>query len=333
MNKRVTIREVAEHAGVGTMTVSRVVNRSGYVNEQTRARVQASIELLGYMPNQHARSLRSRKSGTIALLVTDITNPFFTTVARGAEDAASEAGSLILFGNTDELEDEELQYMRLLVQKGVDGVLFVPARQGEVAIEVARSNGVPVVVLDRRTAFTDIDNVRCDSEAAGYDLGQLLLGLGHRRYTVLAGPEGISTSDDRVAGFLRGIGPDATATVYHDQFSVVGGERSMAKALEAPERATAVFAVNNFLAIGAQNEMRAAGIAVPEEIALVGVDDLPAKIITFPFLTVAAQPAYEMGYTAAKMLLDRIENPDQEAEQRVLPMSLIVRQSSGSPRN
>jgi LacI family transcriptional regulator len=332
MERRITIRDVAERAKVGTMTVSRVVNRSGYVNEQTRTRVEAAIAELGYMPNESARNLRSRRSGTIALIVTDITNPFFTTIARGVEDAASEAGSLVLLGNTDESEAEELRYMRMLVQKGVDGVLFVPARNGATALEFTRTHGLRVVVLDRRSDFAGVDVVRCDSEVGAFELGQLLLNLGHQQFAILAGPEGISTSDDRVTGFLRALktaGRAANCTISHGQFSVADGAQQMEVALAT--KPTAVFATNNFLAIGALNYVREAGIRVPEDVALVGFDDLPAHLITFPFLTVSAQPAYEMGVTATKLLLERVQTPDLAAREIVLPTNLVIRTSSGKP--
>ena len=332
MERRITIRDVAERAKVGTMTVSRVVNRSGYVNAQTRSRVEAAIAELGYMPNESARNLRSRRSGTIALIVTDITNPFFTTIARGIEDAASEAGSLVLLGNTDESEEEELRYMRMLVQKGVDGVLFVPARNGATALEFARTHGLRVVVLDRRSDFAGVDVVRCDSEAGAYELGELLLNLGHRKFAILAGPEGISTSEDRVAGFLRALktaGQNQICSISHGQFSVADGARLMEAALAT--KPTAVFATNNFLAIGALNYVREAGIRVPEDVALVGFDDLPAHLITFPFLTVSAQPAYEMGVTATRLLLERVQAPDLAAREIVLPTNLVIRISSGKP--
>jgi LacI family transcriptional regulator len=332
MERRITIRDVAERAKVGTMTVSRVVNRSGYVNAQTRSRVEAAIAELGYMPNESARNLRSRRSGTIALIVTDITNPFFTTIARGVEDAASEAGSLVLLGNTDESEAEELRYMRMLVQKGVDGVLFVPARNGATALEFARTHGLRVVVLDRRSDFAGVDVVRCDSELGAYELGELLLSLGHQNFAILAGPDGISTSDDRVTGFLRALetaGRAANCTISHGQFSVADGAQQMEVALAT--KPTAVFATNNFLAIGALNYVREAGIRVPEDVALVGFDDLPAHLITFPFLTVSAQPAYEMGVTATKLLLERVQTPDLAAREIVLPTNLVIRTSSGKP--
>ena len=332
MTKRITIREVAKQAGVGTMTVSRVVNNSGYVHKETRLRVEEAIASLGYMPNHHAKSLRSRKSGTIALLVTDITNPFFTTVARGVEDAASASGHLVLLGNTDELEAEELRYMRMLIQKGVDGVLFVPHRSGAASLDLARRNGIPVIVIDRRSSLPDTNVVRCDSAAGAALLASLLLEKGHSTYAILAGPSGISTSDDRVMAFKRAITSGYRknkVNVFHGPFTVESGAELMAKALATVPHPTAIFAANNFLAIGALKHARDVHVHVPGDVAMVGFDDLPSSMVAFPFLTVCTQPAYEMGRCAAQLLFDVSADPKLESREIVLPVSILERESSG----
>ena len=188
------------------------------------------------------------------------------------------------------------------------------------------------MVLDRRSSFEGVDVVRCDSELGAFELGQLLLGLGHERFAILAGPTGISTSDDRVSGFLRATNTASRehhCHISHGQFSVADGGKLMEAALAT--KPTAVFATNNFLAIGALNYVREAGIRVPEDVALVGFDDLPAHLITFPFLTVSAQPAYEMGIAATKLLLERVQSPHLPPREIVLPTNLVIRTSSGQP--
>ncbi len=326
--RRATIRDVAKLAGVGTMTVSRVVNQVSYVSEATRERVHRAIEELGYMPNQHARGLRSRRSGTIALIVSDITNPFFTTVARGAEDAARAAGALVLVGNTDEIEAEEAHYLRLLVQKGVDGVLLVPAHDGHEAVAMAERNGLPIVFVDRRGP-TGTDSIRCDSEQGAFDLGSHLVDLGHNCFGILAGPDAVSTSDDRIAGFMRAL-DGRRCSLRHGPLTVDSGAAMALDALREDPRPTALFAVNNFLAIGALNALAQAKISVPEEVSVVGFDDLPSQLVLAPFLTVAFQPAYDLGRLAAERLLRRIAEPDLDAEEVVLGTTLLVRGSSGS---
>jgi len=327
---QVTIREVAERAGVATMTVSRVLNQNGYVSAAVRERVLEAVHTLGYVPNHLARGLRVQRTGTIALLVTDITNPFFTTVARGVEDAASDAGCLVLFCNTDEKEEEESRYVRLLLEKRVDGILLVPARTGAEALKLTRQNGVPVVALDRRIGENEpADVVRCDSRSGAFQLGQLLVNLGHQHFAVLAGPKGVSTSDDRLDGFLQAVEGRETDIFYGEFTQQSGAEMATAALLRKPD---AIFAANNFQMIGAFRALRAMGIRVPEDVALVGFDDLPEALVSDPFLTVVSQPAYEMGRMAFDLLQKRINTPDREPEEIVLPTEVLIRGSSGSSR-
>jgi LacI family transcriptional regulator len=329
-----TIRDVAKQAGVAPITVSRVVNNSGYVSEKTRARVEAAIADLGYVPNVLARSLRSRRTDTLALILSDISNPFWTTVARGVEDAASDAGFNVILCNTDESEVEQDKYLRVLLQKQVDGVLLVPARSTLGPIQFVQSQDTPVVVLDRLIPDAQADTVRCDSEGGAHQLTRLLLSLGHRRIAVLSGPQGVSTAEDRVAGYRRalteaGLGVDP-ALVYHGQFSLESGYTMTQQVLAVTPRPSGLFAGNNFIAIGALRALRDAGLQVPEDLAMVGFDDLPADLVVDPFLTVAAQPAYEMGRQATELLLARLSGEAPEAYREiVLPTAIIVRRSSG----
>jgi len=329
-----TIRDVAKQAGVAPITVSRVINNSGYVNEKTRARVEAAIADLGYVPNVLARSLRSRRTDTLGLILTDISNPFWTTVARGVEDAASDAGFNVILCNTDESEVEQDKYLHVLVQKQVDGVLLVPARSAVEPIKFIQSQNTSVVVLDRRIPNSQTDAVRCDSEGGAYQLTCLLLSLGHRRIAMLSGPRGVSTAEDRVAGYRRAlteVGLDVDpALVNYGQFSLESGYTMTQQVLTVTPRPSALFAGNNFIAIGALRALRDAGLRVPEDLALVGFDDLPTDLVVDPFITVAAQPAYEMGRQATELLLARLSEEAPAAYQEiVLPTVIVVRESSG----
>ncbi len=330
-----TIRDVAKRAGVSTMTVSRVVNRSGYISQETRKRVETAIAELDYVPNTLARSLRSKQTKTLALVLTDITNPFFTTLARGVEDAASDRGFNVIFCNTDESETEQETYLTVLVQKRVDGVLLVPARSSDEPISYLQEHAVPVVVLDRRVPTCQVDSVRCESELGAYDLVRLLLGLGHRRIAALIGPEGVSTAADRLAGYRRalvGAGLESEELVFRGEYTQDGGRQMAQQALDIVPCPTAVFASNNFIAIGAYCALRDAGLRVPDDMALVAFDDLPPALVMEPFLTVVAQPAYEMGRRATDLLLARLAGEGPIKFQNiVLPTELIVRHSSGLP--
>jgi LacI family transcriptional regulator len=329
-----TIREVAERAGVSTMTVSRVINNSGYTSRDARERVEAAIAEMGYVPNALARSLRFKQTKTLALVLSDITNPFFTTIARGVEDVANRHGFNVIFCNTDESESKQAEYLNILLQKQVDGVLLVPARSTEGPVAFLRTRGVPVVVLDRRVPECSADGVRGDSEQGGYELTKLLLGLGHRRIAILSGPPEVSTAADRVAGYRRALaeaGLDCDpALILHGRLRQEGGYQMAQHALAL--RPTALFAANNFIAIGAYRALGAAGLRVPDDMAMVAFDDLPAALILEPFLTVAAQPAYEMGQIATELLLARLSGKTPNACQEiVLPVEIIVRRSSGRP--
>ena len=329
-----TIRDVAKRAGVAPITVSRVINDSGYVSQGTRARVEAAIVELGYVPNTLARSLRSRRTNTLALVLTDITNPFWTTVARGVEDAASDAGFNVILCNTDESQIEEDRYLRVLLQKQVDGVLLVPARSTSVSVPRIQKQSTPVVVLDRRVPNAPVDVVRCDSEGGAYQLTRLLLSLGHRRIAILSGPREVSTAEDRVTGYKRalaenGLNPEQDL-IHYGEFTLENGYATTQRVLSIVPRPTALFAANNFIAIGALRALREAGLRVPEDVALVGFDDLPPALVVDPFLTVAAQPAYQMGQRATELLLARLSDQAPETHQEVvLPTELIVRRSSG----
>lgn len=200
-----TIREVAKLAGVSPITVSRVINNSSYTSDETKKKVNAAIRQLGYVPNTLARSLRSRRTCTLALVLTDITNPFWTTVARGAEDAASEAGFSMMLGNTDESEQKQDRYINALLEKQIDGILFVPVGNTAATMQMLRRQEVPCVVLDRRIAGGRVDVVRSNSEGGAYQLTKLLLSLGHRRIAIMSGPRGVSTAEDRVAGYQHAL--------------------------------------------------------------------------------------------------------------------------------
>ena len=329
-----TIRDVAERAGVAPITASRVINCSGSVSAGTRERVVAAAEELGYVPNQLARGLRSRRTHTLGLILTDITNPFWTTVARGVEDAASRRGFSVIFCNTDESEHRQERQVRVLLEKRVDGFLLVPAGNTTQHIALIQEQGVPVVVLDRPLS-AEVDIVRGDSEGGAYQLTQHLLKLGHRRIAVLGGPEGLSVVSARVAGYIRArheFGCDVTEPcILYGSFTQSAGYQMAQRALTLDPRPTALFALNNFIAIGAMRGLRDAGVQIPDDVTLVGFDDLPTNFVVDPFLTVACQPAYDMGQHATKLLLARLSKEETgDFREVVLPTELIVRRSCGS---
>lgn len=332
----ITIADVAKHAGVSKMTVSRVINDSGYISQETRKRVESAIAELGYVPNALARGLRFKQTHTIGLIVTDITNPFFTTLARGVEDVAYEHNFSVFFCNTDESADEETQYINVLIQKQVDGLLVVPTERTPESIEFLNTHAVPFVLLDRHVPDHQVDVVRCDSDQGAYDLVQHLLDLGHTRIAGLSGSASVTTSRDRINGYQRAMsdaGLEHEAhRAYFTSFTVEGGYESAQQALSEPERPTALFAANNFIAIGALRALRDAKLRVPDDISVVSFDDFPASILLDPFMTIVEQPAYEMGRRATKLLFERLNDEGPDGPQEiVLPTKLHIRKSSSPP--
>jgi LacI family transcriptional regulator, galactose operon repressor len=331
-----TIQDVAKRAGVAPITASRVLNHSGYASEETRARVEAAAAALGYVPNSLARGLRSKRTHTLALVMTDITNPFFTLIARGVEDAASNSGYTVIFCNTDESEEEETKYLNILVQKQVDGVLLVPACSNSQSLEFLRSNEIPFVLIDRSVPGTQSDLIRCDSEQGAYNLTRHLIDLGHERVVTITGPREVSTSQDRASGYQRAMMEAGLADqiqVYYGFFTQDSGYQLTRDVLTLEPRPTAILGGNNFISIGILKALRDARLDVPANMSVVGFDDLPASLIVDPILTVAAQPAYQMGSQATELLLKRIVGQLPESSQEIiLPTEMIVRRSSAPPK-
>jgi LacI family transcriptional regulator len=327
-----TLRDVARQAGVSPMTVSRVVNGSGRVSPDLRARVEQALAETGYLPNTVARNLRTRRTDTIALVMPDMTNPFFTALAHGVEMSAREVGISLLVANSDEREGEEQRLVQVLLQRQVDGILLIPAGAGGTAISRCRAHDVPVVIVDRRPGTPGVDVVRADAEAGAFQLGRLMASLGHRRMAVLTGPASVPTAVDRAVGFSRALAQDSALpapSVVYGAFTIESGHAMTLSVMGQAPRPTALFAANNFIAIGVLHAVQELGLVVPDDVAVVGFDDLPRAMVTFPFLTVAAQPAFELGRRSVAVLLDRLADPRLPAQEVVLPTEIVLRRSSG----
>ena len=332
-----TVLDVAKRAGVAPITVSRVINNSGYISQATKERVEAAVKELGYVPNTIARGLRSKRTRTLALVVTDITNPYFTLMARGVEDVAGDANYTVVYCNTDESEAKEEKYANILAQRQVDGVLLVPACGNVKTIQFLLSNDINVVALDRRVSEVEIDSVRCDSEEGAYRLVKLLIEQGHKRIAVIAGPRDVSTSVDRVAGYRRAVaeaGLIENELIYYGEFNQHSGYEFTQQAMMHSTKPTAVFGTNNFITIGVIKALRDLQLDVPGDVSVVGFDDLPESMLLSPFLTVAAQPADEMGRLATELLLKRISGElTGKSQKLVLPTEVMQRGSTSPNRN
>lgn len=328
-----TIRDVAKKAGVAPITVSRVINDASYVSEKTRKKVEAAIEELGYIPNTLGLSLRFKRTMTIALVITDIANPFWPTVARGVEDIAQANGYSIILCNTDESKEKQAQYVKMLLQRRIDGILLAPVSNDPTIVRQIQTQNIPVVVMDRHVPDVNVDIVRGDSEEGAYQLTTHLLSLGHRKISILTGPRNVSTAVDRVNGFRRAF--DEVGIRYtNDQivwgkFSQASGYEMARTALNSPVAPTALFSVNNFVAIGAFSYLHEAGLAVPDDISMVTFDDVPTSFMSDSISTGVQQPAREIGQEATKLLLKRISEEIGDAYQQiVLPTKMIIGNST-----
>ncbi len=328
-----TINDVARRAGVSTVTVSRVLNDAPNVNAATRARVEQAIADLGYVPNIAARSLRSKRTRSLALLVPDITNSFWTTAARGVEDAAQRRGYSVLLCNTDEDPAKQARYLQVVASQRVDGAIVAPYDADARNLAELRLRNVPTVVIDRRVTGWDVDSVLSDSLASARALVRYLIAQGHRRIAAISGPPGTSTADDRLAGYalaLREAGLAVEpALVRRGEFRTTAGERLAGELLDGDPAPSAIFAANNAMALGVIQGLEKRGVTVPRDMVVVCIDDLPNADRCFPYLTVVVQPAYEMGAQAAELLVSRLEAQAPLAPRHVvLPTHMILR---GSP--
>ena len=330
-----TISDVAKRAGVSQVTVSRVINNAGNVKKETRIRVAQAIEELGYVPSGVAKSLRLKRTKTLALIVPDIQNAFWTTVARGVEDAAQSRGYSIFLCNTDENAGKQRHYLEVVVSQRVDGVIIAPCDNNPENLSLLRRRQVPTVVMDRYVNDWDVDTVMGDSISASRALVKHLISLGHERIAMISGPLTTSTSTDRILGYRLALAesglPYDPELIRTGEYRSISGERLTHQLLASDKRPTAIFAANNVIALGVIDALEAHRIRVPEDMALVCFDDLPNTSRLFPFLTVAVQPAYDLGANAAQLMLSRLESEHPLPSRGVvLPSRLVIRHSCGS---
>ena len=327
-----TILDVAARASVSRGTVTRVLTHGGRrVSPEARDRVLAAAAELNYIPNRSAQRLRASSSRILALTVVDISDPFCTAIARGAEDVADEHGYNLLVANTDRDETRQQHCLRNLAAERVVGVILASVdRLTDGVADLTRAH-IPLVALDRHPAGVTLDSVTTDNEAGAYQAVQHLIGLGHVRIGIIGGPEWMSTMRDRLKGALRALRErdlERTSIVRLGDGWETGGFEMMLQVLGAPEPPTAVFTCNDLTTIGALKAFQARGIRLPEEMSFVGFDDLPTAELLDPPLTVIAQPSRRLGAQAAELLLRRIAEPDAPLREVVLAPSLILRGST-----
>ena len=326
-----TIRDVAKLAGVSPTTVSHVINGTRFVREETRARVLEAMRRLNYQPNRLARSLRQKRTHTLGLLIPNSANPFFAEVLRGIEDACFEMGYSVILCNADDDPEKELEYLSVLVEKQVDGIVLVSAGAADESLRLLTASRVPAVVVDREFASQGFDTVVTDNQGGGYAATRHLLSLGHRRIGCITGPSLLTPSAARVTGYRQAL--EEAGVPFDEELVVPGDFRSESgyemtrKLLGLPEPPTAIFACNDMMALGAICAVHEAGLRVPDDVSVVGFDDITLASYSVPRLTTIAQPRHKMGFMAARMLIERISNRDAPIKRELLPTTLIVRDS------
>lgn len=334
-----TIQDVAQRAKVSAATVSRVLNGNGSVDPALARRVRAAVRALGYQPNGVARNLRRRESTLWAVIVPDVGNPFFTAMVRGVEDAAQGSGYSVVLCNSDEELEKEAGYIAAAAAERMAGVIISPASTRDTDVSQLLDLGIPVVAADRRLpdASADtvlVDTVLVDNERAAEEATEHLIDMGYRRIACITGPSQATTASERLAGYRqalerRGLHPQQSLA-RHADFRERGGYAAMASLL-ADAAPDAVFVANNLMTIGALECLVHHGIEVPREVGVVGFDEIPWADLVRPSLSTVAQPTYEMGKTAGRLLTSRHATPGKHGETVVLRTTLNVRASS-TPR-
>lgn len=331
-----SIKDVAQRARVSTTTVSHVVNRTRFVSDPVRHEVEAAIRELNYVPSAVARSLKSNSTKTIGMLIPNCSNPYFAEIVRSVEDHCFGAGYTLILCNTDDEPHRQSAYLQALTEKRIDGMIIISTGEGKDFQRMLHGLPIPMVLLDR-----EIDEVNCDLVETAHLQGGLmatehLIGLGHRRIACLAGPANLNSSAQRIEGWRSALAQAGLTApselLWHSDFTSQGGFNTMQAILASPQAPTAVFVCNDLMSIGALSAAHQAGIQIPQQMSLIGFDDIELAQFASPALTTIAQPKQRIGIAAVDMVLERIQGGRIQARQVILLPELIVRNSTAVVR-
>lgn len=334
----VTIRAVAEHAGVSVGTVSNVLNRPSYVTPETRERVLEAIDALGFVPTQHRRQYRPGRERVLGCVLVDLANPFFVDIALGIEAEATKHGAGVVICTSGEQIRREEHNLDILIQLRVHGIIVAPVEDENPRLDELLEKGVPLVYLDRLHPKHLITSVMVDHVKGGRLAAEHLIGQGHRRLAYVAGPQRSHLVGDRLAGFSKvaqdhGITSGEIAIFSANSWTPDAGARAASEflALPADERPTAVFCANDMLARGFIRTCLANGVAIPKDVSIIGYDNLQLAADLPVALTTVGQPRDELGRAATRLMLRSIENPNAEVKRKILQPELVVRDSTAAP--
>ena len=329
-----TIRDVARLAGVSTATVSATLNKTAFVSPGLQQRVEHAVRMLGYAPSAVARSLKTGVTRLIGLIIADVMNPFFTELVHVIGESAQAHGYRLILCHTDEDVAKELDFLQVLRAQRVDGIILAPSGTAADYRRAGLRHGtIPIVLLDRDVPIVDADSVVLDNEAAVREAIEHILGCGHRRIAIIAGPATLSTGAERVAGYcaaLAAAGIEPTPDyIHHGTFRQDEAFEACCALMRLASRPTALFVANNQMAIGAMRAIADLGLVCPRDVSVIGMDDLRWMTAFRPRLTVVRQPVREMGLTALQLMLDRLVAKGAliEPKRVVLRSELVVRES------
>ena len=330
-----TLKDVAKAAGVSSATVSRYLTGHARLSDETRADVERAIRELNYRPNRVARRLQATggRSGLLGLVIPDMRNPFFTDIGHGVEDAAQQHGYTVILGHSNDSVEREARYLDLFHAEHVDGVVLPTVRSVDATVADLSRGDIPVVCVDRKTA-AEVDTVISDNVKGARLATEHLLALGHRRIGFVGGLPEISTTQERLAGYRGALAaaglPVCRELIVEGDSRQESGRLRTGRLLALPTPPTALLGGNNLMTLGALQAIREQTLRIPDDVAIVGYDDMPWSSAFTPPLTAVDQPGYEMGRRAAEILLRRIEAPDTPPRTVVLHPRLVVRGSCGA---
>jgi LacI family transcriptional regulator len=323
---------VAKHAGVSISTVSLAINKKERVSEELRQKVIKAIDELNYRPNGLARSLKSKKSKVIGLIIPDIVNPFFPLMVRGVGDTAKRFGYNIILCNTDGEVKEEATFLRLFEEKCVDGIIFTCSGRIKKSLSLLNELSIPKVILDRRLDDLSISTVTVDNTKGAYIATSHLIRNGRRKILFISGPDQLQSSLDRLNGYKQALAenqiPVKPELITYGDFSFESGQKTLKDIIASQTSFDAVFGANDMMTLGAIMVLSEFGMDIPGQIEVVGYDDILLASLFKPALTTVRQPAYEMGAEAVKMILRAINSKKEFVTSKVFEPQLVVRESS-----
>ena len=329
-----TMKQVAEKAKVSTTTVSHVINNTRVVSSDVRERVLNVIQELRYIPSAVARSLKNDRTHTIGMMIPNNSNPYFAELIQGIEDESFKLGYNIILCNSYDDPKKQVAYIRVLMEKRIDGLILVSSGSDAELSQLLDDESIPKVLVDRELTGVAADFIESNHEQGGYLATKYLLDLGHRNIACVSGPRDLLPSRDRVSGYMKALQEAGVAfredCLLHSDFTSQGGFTAFQQLLALANPPSAIFASNDLMAIGGICAANQAGIKIPEELSVIGYDDIALASFSNPPLTTVVQPKYDIGVLTARVLVDRINNAELPFRRELLSTSLKVRQSTAT---